>query len=102
MLYLSIDNDIVSCKLNNVEVFGATSHEDCAPLDPMNGYSQSLTVAPGQNTLVCTVADRGVMSHFDACVLGTPTTPTVPEFGMIAGITTVLGALGTFFVLRRK
>lgn len=30
------------------------------------------------------------------------TTPTVPEFGLIAGITTVLGALGMFFVVRKK
>ena len=28
--------------------------------------------------------------------------PTVPEFGLIAGLTTVLGALGVFFVVRRK
>jgi hypothetical protein len=26
----------------------------------------------------------------------------VPEFGLIAGMTAVLGALGIFFVLRRK
>jgi len=102
MLYLSIDNDIVSCTLNGVEVFGATSHEDCAPADPRNGYSKGLTVIPGENTLVCTVADRGVMSHFDACVTGTSTTPTVPEFGPIIGLTTVLGALGLFFFVRKK
>ena len=28
--------------------------------------------------------------------------PMVPEFGLIAGLTTVLGALGVFFVVRRK
>jgi len=102
MLYLSIDNDIISCTLNGKEVFGATNHENCAPADPRNGYSTSLSPVSGQNTLVCEVRDRGVMDHFDACVTGTPKVPTVPEFGLIAGLTTVLGALGVFFVVRRK
>jgi hypothetical protein len=34
--------------------------------------------------------------------LGVVNVPLVPEFGLIAGITTVLGALGLFFVVRRK
>ena len=103
MLYLSIDNDIVSCTLNGNEVLGFTAHENCAPADPRNGFTKSLTVInPGKNTLVCTVADRGVMSHFDACVTGTKTIPSVPEFGAFVGALTVLGALGTFFVVRRK
>jgi hypothetical protein len=28
--------------------------------------------------------------------------PMVPEYGLLAGTLTVLGALGTFFVVRRK
>jgi hypothetical protein len=102
ILYLSIDNDIINCTLNGEKVFSATSHENCAPVNPMvGGYSKSLTIANGRNTLVCTVADRGVMSHFDACVVPT-TTPTVPEFGAVAGVLTVLGALGVFFIVRKK
>jgi ABC-type molybdate transport system substrate-binding protein len=30
------------------------------------------------------------------------TTPVVPEFGAFAGVVTVLGAVGTFFVIRKK
>jgi len=28
--------------------------------------------------------------------------PIVPEFGLVAGLTTVLGALGVFFFVRKK
>ena len=104
MLYLSVDNDIISCTLGGVEVFEATTHENCAPVDPMDGYSKDISAAlfEGENTLVCQVKDRGIMSHFDACVVGEKTTPTVPEFGTIIGIVTALGALGVFFVVRRN
>jgi outer membrane receptor for Fe3+-dicitrate len=34
--------------------------------------------------------------------VGIVNVPMVPEFGLIAGLTTVLGALGVFFVVRRK
>jgi hypothetical protein len=102
MLYLSIDNDIIECTLNGVKVVDYTSHENCAPVNPMvGGYSTSLNIKEGENTLVCEVRDRGVMSHFDACVVPT-TTPVVPEFGAVVGVLTVLGAVGVFFVIRRK
>jgi hypothetical protein len=104
LLYVSIDNDVVSCTLNGNEVMGYTAHENCAPADPMSGLSADLFayVVEGENTLVCEVHDYGVMTHFDACVVGTPNVPVVPEFGLIAGLTTVLGALGAFLVMRRK
>jgi cysteine-rich repeat protein len=91
----------------------------------------------GMNTLVCTVADRGYMAYFDACVLAEEDiycgdgdldaneqcdlgdlngvtgsgctkdcrieiTPVVPEFGAVIGILTLVGALGVFFVVRRR
>ncbi|MCK4552624.1 hypothetical protein KAT80_00275 [Candidatus Pacearchaeota archaeon] len=72
MLYISINNDIVSCTLNGQQVFGSTIHENCAPVDPRNGFSQDIysEVLDGTNTLICEVRDRGVMTHFDACVIG--------------------------------
>jgi hypothetical protein len=87
MLYLSIDNDIITCTLNDFEVFSATTHEDCAPADPMNGYSQDISSAlnSGQNTLVCEVRDRGVMSHFDACVVGEVNTQCNTEETVLGG-----------------
>ena len=70
-LYISINNDIIECKLNDVVVFENTEHEGCAPADPRNGYTVDLSqnVVSGQNTLVCTMNDRGSMSHFDSCVV---------------------------------
>jgi hypothetical protein len=103
LLYISIDNDVIWCTLNGEPVLGLTAHENCAPADPLNGYSIDVTseLGDGTNTLVCEVSDRGIMSHFDACVVGTPV-PIVPEFGLVAGMVAVLGALGTFFIIRRK
>ncbi|MFH1787878.1 MAG: hypothetical protein ABH834_00685, partial [Candidatus Altiarchaeota archaeon] len=80
-LYISIDNDVVSCTLNTVSIF-SISHEGCAAVDPRTigggvgqGYQVPLTgLNSGTNTIVCTVNDRGTMSHFDACVIGTECT----------------------------
>jgi len=71
ILYVSINNDIVSCTLNGHEVLSSTIHEGCAPEDPRDGFSANIQsyVEGGENTLVCTVEDRGVMTHFDACVI---------------------------------
>lgn len=105
MLYVSIDNDIVICTLNGHTVLGPISHENCAPLDPRDGYSADLSqyVTSGSNSLVCVVNDRGIMDHFDACVTGTQVpTPEVPEFGVLIGALTLVSAVGVFFVLRRK
>jgi len=101
MLYLSIDNDIIRCTLNGNEVMGYTSHDNCAPVNPMvGGYPIALTPQTGTNTLVCEVRDRGGMSHFDACVVG-DSTQSIPEFGLIAMGVAVVGALG-IFLYRRK
>ena len=72
MLYISINNDIVECTLNEVEVFGSEIHEGCAPEDPRDGFSADIygEVLEGSNTLICELKDRGAMSHFDACVVG--------------------------------
>ena len=81
MLSVSINNDIVSCTLNGNEVFGSTFHEGCAPEDPRDGFSADILedVIYGENTLVCVVTDRGVMTHFDACVVGEYSAPQVCE-----------------------
>ncbi|MCX6819635.1 MAG: hypothetical protein NT129_06595, partial [Candidatus Aenigmarchaeota archaeon] len=42
-LYLSINNDIISCTLNGVVVFENQVHEGCAPEDPRNGYQVPIT-----------------------------------------------------------
>ena len=43
-----------------------------------------------------------VTDHILNWNVGIVNVPMVPEFGLIVGITTVLGALGMFFVVRRK
>jgi len=71
-LYISINNDIINCTLNNNLIFQNTQHEGCAPVDPrVGGYIVDLDqyVQSGQNTLVCNMNDRGNMTHFDACVI---------------------------------
>jgi len=85
-LFVSIDNDIMECTLNGDVVMSYTVHENCAPADPRNGFTQDIQskVVPGTNTLVCRVKDRGVMSHFDACVVGSEPITPAPEFGSIA------------------
>ncbi|MFH1249055.1 MAG: hypothetical protein V1660_02795 [archaeon] len=100
-LHISIDNDIISCTLNGDSIISNYLHEGCAPADPRNGYTLDITPVSGTNTIVCTVKDRGVMSHFDACVTGTVNND-VPEFSSIAaGIALIGSALG-FAALRRR
>jgi hypothetical protein len=101
-LHVSIDNDVIKCTLNGNTIFENYQHEGCAPADPrdVNGYSLSITPQPGQNSLICTVSDRGSMSHFDACV--TADENEVPEFSSItAGIALAASGIG-FLILRRK
>jgi hypothetical protein len=75
-LYISINNDILECKLNGNVIFSNQQHEGCAEADPRNGYVVDISqyVVSGQNMLVCTMRDRGGtypynMDHFDACVI---------------------------------
>ena len=53
-------------------------------------------------TTECTGADNCLVSITDDFDVAVVNVPLVPEFGLIAGLTTVLGALGVFFVVRRK
>jgi len=78
MLYISINNDVIQCTLNGDLVFENYIHENCAPEDPRDGFSQDIydDVSTGTNTLICEVEDRGVMTHFDACVIGEYAEPT--------------------------
>lgn len=71
MLYVSINNDIIHCTLNQHPVFENEFHEGCAPVDPRDGFSTDISdyIDEGTNTLICEVQDRGVMTHFDACVV---------------------------------
>lgn len=106
MLALSVDNDILSCTLNGEEIIGLTEDGGCAPLDPRNGLTMNIAseVKTGENVLICNLKDRGSMTHFDACVTGVKGEEPViiPEFGLFAGLTAIIGALGAFFIVRRK
>ncbi len=80
-LYISIDNDVLECHLNGETIVEDYMHENCAPQDPLDaldgvtsgptgGVNKQINPQNGSNTLVCRIKDRGVMSHFDACVVG--------------------------------
>jgi hypothetical protein len=65
------------------------------------GLHDSLTVDATKGSLsgsnTGTVTDTVVTWN-----IGVVNVPLVPEFGVVAGALTILGALGTFFVVRRK
>ncbi|MFH1506556.1 MAG: hypothetical protein ABIE94_06240, partial [archaeon] len=69
-LYISINNDIINCTLNGDIVFESYEHEGCAEVDPRDGQNVTLSPTPGTNTLICHMSDRGVMTHFDSCIVG--------------------------------
>ena len=76
MLYFAVDNDVVECTLNGEIVLANFSHENCALQDPRDEENNVLLNAiDGENTLVCTIKDRGSMSFFDACVVGSGDIP---------------------------
>jgi cysteine-rich repeat protein len=76
-LYFSIDNDVIDCTLNGEMVVNTVSHENCAPQDIVaSGYNYLLpSLKDGSNQLICHVRDRGYMSFFDACVVGSGELP---------------------------
>lgn len=55
----------------------------------------------GENTIIGDIHNNYPIPNFDLN-LGVVNVPLVPEFGLIAGLTTVLGALGVFFFVRKK
>lgn len=55
----------------------------------------------GENTITGEIHNNYPIPNFDLN-LGVVNVPLVPEFGVTVGILTVLGALGVFFVVRRK
>jgi len=59
----------------------------------LNGNSDTITWSSGTSQIGCLELVIDV-----AC----GDVPLVPEFGLIAGVTAVLGALGTFFIVRKK
>ncbi len=108
-LYISIDNDVLSCTLNGFKIVEAVHHENCAPANTLNGYKYNIgtsLVVDGENVLTCYIRDTGGVSYFDACLIGeyneNQEMPVVPEFGTIIALLTAISALGIFFVVRRK
>jgi hypothetical protein len=55
----------------------------------------------GENTVAGEIHDNYPVPEWNLN-LGVVNVPLVPEFGLVAGLTTVLGALGAFFLVRRK
>jgi hypothetical protein len=103
-LYMSIDNDVIWCKLNGETIFNKYVHENCAPADPrdpVNGQSVEINPTAGTNTLTCYVSDRGSMSHFDACVVGEEPVTHVPEAALAVGLIALLTP-GVIYLVRRK
>ena len=54
----------------------------------------------GENTINGTVYDYSAL--IPSLNLGIVNVPLVPEFGLIAGLIAVFGAVGAFFLIRRK
>jgi len=71
--------------------------EDCNEGDSLSVHAVKTSV--GENTVTGTIHNGYPIQDWN---LGLVNVPLVPEFGLIAGLTTVLGALGVFFVVRRK
>jgi hypothetical protein len=69
-------------------------------------YGDSVTVNANKNALTGTNDGSVSMTYTLPCQVtvnvGVVNVPLVPEFGLIAGLTTALGALGVFFLVRRK
>ena len=55
----------------------------------------------GENTVTGTIYDNYPVPEWNLN-LGVVNVPLVPEFGALVGALTVLGALGVFFIVRRK
>jgi hypothetical protein len=55
----------------------------------------------GENTVTGDIHDNYPVPEFNLN-LGVVNVPLVPEFGAVVGVVTILGALGVFFVVRRK
>ena len=68
--YFTVDNDVVSCRLNGNEIIGNVVHEGCAAQDPRSANAYKVNASEGMNNLTCVIRDRHVQSFFDACVIG--------------------------------
>ncbi len=66
-------------------------------------YGDTLTVSATYGDLYGSqsgvIHDNALPGDWDLAVVNVP---LVPEFGLIAGLTTILGALGIFFFVRKK
>jgi hypothetical protein len=81
-----VEYTALECPLNSAVSVSAT-------FDGLNGNSNTVDWSSLNQQLGCLQLIINV-----ACA----NVPLVPEFGLIAGVTAVLGALGTFFIVRRK
>ena len=67
------------------------------------GEGNTVTVSATDGSLTGTNTGSINMNYPSLSLnVGIVNVPMVPEFGLIAGLTTVLGALGVFFVVRKK
>jgi hypothetical protein len=73
------------------------------PLNSEVSVSASFNTLTGNNEEVIWHASDTTIGCLQMIVnVACADVPLVPEFGLIAGLTTVLGALGAFFLVRRK
>jgi hypothetical protein len=97
----------VTCAGNEVTVFSLSDGTYSVQYDGSACHQGSeLSVhaykdGVGENTVTGNIHDNYPLPELDLN-LGVVNVPLVPEFGTVVGVLTVLGALGMFFVVRRK
>lgn len=67
-------------------------------------FGDTLTVSAshpdyGYNSLTGVIHEDALFGNWDLAIVNVP---LVPEFGLIAGMVTILGAVGLFFFVRKK
>jgi hypothetical protein len=102
---------IVKCNHNNIlpekEADPVVSGSDGTYFVVFNQYycdqndlvTVSATTTDGLTGMKTGRVHNGVVNSLDVAIVNVP---MVPEYGLLAGITTVLGACGTFFIIRKK
>jgi hypothetical protein len=73
------------------------SGQDCNEGDLLSVHA--IKAGVGENTINGSIHDNYPLVNLN---LGVVNVPLVPEFGTAIGVLTILGALGVFFVVRRK
>ncbi|HOU79576.1 MAG TPA: hypothetical protein PLY44_03645 [Candidatus Pacearchaeota archaeon] len=100
-------NVVVTCNTATKEVTSKADGSysvvfDCTECD----YGNSVEVTATKGTLEGTESGEVNMKYNLLCGVdlnvGIVNVPLVPEFGIVVGVVTALGALGVFFVVRKK